>query len=308
VSRKANPTLIGAFVLGGVVLVVAALVLFGGGRYFTEKVTFVAFFDDAVTGLSIGAPVNFRGVKVGEVRDIQVHIAEALSLRIPVYLLLQPRRIRDVGIASPEPDIFAKLISEGLRARLEYSSYVTGQIQIELDFDSEPDRPPNYTNAATEFPEMPTVRSSLSEIRETLESLAFEDLVATAQQVLSGLNELVNSPDLAGSLSGLNQGIRDLQSLVTTANQQIEPLTTHVNRTLDEADHTLKDLQETLAVARGALVTAQDSLSIAGEESTLRYELRRTLDEISSAARSVRLLAEYLERNPDSLLRGKPGE
>jgi paraquat-inducible protein B len=68
--------------------VVVALVLFGGGRYFTEKVTFVAFFDEPVSGLSIGAPVNFRGVKVGEVRDIQVHVAEALSLQIPIYLRL----------------------------------------------------------------------------------------------------------------------------------------------------------------------------------------------------------------------------
>lgn len=302
-SRKANPTLIGGFVLGGVVLVVVALVLFGGGRYFTEKVTFVAFFDEPVSGLSIGAPVNFRGVKVGEVRDIQVHVAEALSLRIPVYLRMQPRRIREAGVATPEADIFEKLISKGLRARLEYSSIVTGQIQIELDFD--PDRPPNYVHETTDFPEMPTIRSSLAEIRETIESLSFEDLVVSAQQVLSGLNVLVHSPDLAGSLSGLNQGIRDLQSLVTSANAQIEPLANRLDGTLDEAGNTLKSLQETLIVAREVLVTAQDSLSIAGQDSSLRYELVRTLEEMASAARSVRLLAEYLERNPDALLRGK---
>lgn len=305
-SRKANPTLIGAFVLGGIVLVVAALALFGGGRYFTEKVTFVAFFDEPVSGLSIGAPVNFRGVKVGEVRDIQVHVAEALSLRIPVYLRLQPHRIRETGVATPEADIFEKLISKGLRARLEYSSIVTGQIQIELDFD--PDRPAKYVDAMADLPEMPTIRSSLAQIRETIESLSFEDLVATAQQVLAGLNTIVNSPDLVGSLSGLNQGIRDLQSLVRSANEQIEPLAKRLDGTLDEAGTTLKSLQQTLVVARKTLVAAQDSLSIAGEESTLRYELVRTLDEVASAARSIRLLAEYLERNPDSLLRGKPGE
>ena len=305
-SQQANPTLIGAFVLGGIVLVVAALVLFGGGRFFTEKVTFVAFFDEPLSGLSIGAPVNFRGVKVGEVRDIQVHVAEDLSVRIPVYLRLQRGRIREAGGAAPEGDILEKLILQGLRARLELSSFVTGQIQIQLDFD--PDRPPNYVHATMDFPEMPTIRSSLAQIRETIESLSLEDLVANAQQVLSGLNKFINSPDLAGSLRGLNQGIRDLQDLVTSANRQIEPLADRFEGTLDEAGNTLKSLQETLAVGREALVTAQDSLSMASEGSTLRYELVRTLDEIASAARSVRLLAEYLERSPDALVRGKPGK
>ena len=76
-SRKANPTLIGAFVLGGIVLVVAALMLFGGGRFFTEKATFVAYFDEPVSGLSIGAPVNFRGVKVGTVKEVLIHYNQA---------------------------------------------------------------------------------------------------------------------------------------------------------------------------------------------------------------------------------------
>jgi len=307
VSQKANPTLVGAFVLGGIVLVVVALAMFGGGRFFTEKVTYVAFFDEPLSGLSVGARVNFRGVKVGEVRDIQVIVGEDLSVRIPVYLRLQRGRIREAGgDVLPEDDLIEKLIARGLRAQLEVASLVTGQIQIQLDFA--PDQPPEYTDTKLGIPEMPTIRSSLAQIRETIESLSIDELLANAQLLLSGLNDLVHSPDLKGSLHGLNQGIKDLQSLITAAKDQIDPLSNRFKGTLDEADVTLRSMQDTLAVAREVLDTAEDSLGVVGEESTLRYELERALDEVTSAARSVRVLADYLERNPDALLRGKAEE
>lgn len=306
-SQKANPTLVGAFVLGGIVLVVVALAMFGGGRFFTEKVTYVAFFDEPLSGLSVGARVNFRGVKVGEVRDIQVIVGEDLSVRIPVYLRLQRGRIREAGgDVLPEDDLIEKLIARGLRAQLEVASLVTGQIQIQLDFA--PDQPPEYTDTKLGIPEMPTIRSSLAQIRETIESLSIDELLANAQLLLSGLNDLVHSPDLKGSLHGLNQGIKDLQSLITAAKDQIDPLSNRFKGTLDEADVTLRSMQDTLAVAREVLDTAEDSLGVVGEESTLRYELERALDEVTSAARSVRVLADYLERNPDALLRGKAEE
>lgn len=303
-SQQANPTIVGAFVLGATILAVGGLAVFGGGRFFTEKDTYVAFFDEEISGLSTGAPVDFRGVKVGEVSEIQVHLSDDFTVRIPVYMELQRGRIREANDDAPEGDIVEKLISRGLRAQLYTPSFVTGKLQIQLDIDPDatpPDRDPDFL-------EMPTIPSNLARVKETIESLSLEELVVNAQQVVSGLNKLVNSPDLAGSLAGLNQGIRDLQSLVTSANRQIDPLARRFEGTLDEADKTLRSLQLTLASARNTLDVAADSLSIASEESTLRYELAQTLEEMASAARSIRVLAEYLERNPDSLWRGKPGE
>jgi len=106
VSLKANPTLIGAFLLGAVALVVTGLMVFGGGRFFTVTETYVAYFPESVSGLNDGAPVNFRGVKVGVVRRIEVQLdAQDLSVRIPAYLELQRRRIREIGGTIPEGDV-----------------------------------------------------------------------------------------------------------------------------------------------------------------------------------------------------------
>jgi len=302
-SRQANPTLIGAFVLGSIVLAVGGLVIFGGGRFFTERVTYVAFFDEPVSGLATGAPVNFRGVKVGEVGDIQVHVASDNTVSIPVYLVLQRRRIREADGATEEGDIIEKLIGHGMRAQLELQSIVTGQLQIQLDFH--PEATPNSRSAENNFPEMPTVPSSLAELTERLESLSLEDLVTSAQQTIAGLNKLINSPDLEGTLKGLNHGIRDLQGLIATTQREIDHLAKRFETTLDEADSTLESVRATMATARVALETANETLAIAGDDSPLRYELQEALSEMTAAAKSVRVLAEYLERNPDALLRGK---
>lgn len=302
-SQQANPTLIGAFVLGAIVLAVGGLVVFGGGRFFTDRVTYVAYFGESVSGLATGAPVNFRGVKVGEVGDIQVHIDTDDTVRIPVYLVLQRQRIREADGATGEGDTIERLIEHGMRAQLELQSIVTGQLQIQLDFH--PELPLERGDATEEFPEMPTAQSSLAELTERIESLSLEELFANTQQVVTGLNKLINSPDLNGALKGLNHGIRDFRELVSKTQQEIDSVSERLETTLGEADTTLEGVRATMETARTALDAASESLSIATGDSPLRYELQEALTEMTAAAKSVRVLAEYLERNPDALLRGK---
>jgi len=315
VSQKANPTLIGAFVLGSVALVVIGLVVFGGGRFFIERVSYVAYFEESVSGLNEGAPVNFRGVKVGSVSHIEVQLhAQDLSVRIPVYIQLERRRIREVGGTIPEGGILPDLIERGLRAQLQLHSLVTGQLYIELDLH--PDRPARYVRPDGPDPEMPTIRSSMAEITETFESLSIQELVTSAQQALIGFNTLVNSPDVAEFLSGINRlvnspeilqlvtdaddAIGELRAFVRNTNGHLENLDQNFEETLGEANTTLKEIQETMIVA-------QETLSIGADGSPMRYELEQVLSELAAAARSIRVLAEYLEHNPDALLRGKPG-
>jgi paraquat-inducible protein B len=302
-SQRANPTLIGAFVLGSIVLAVGGLVTFGGGRFFTERVTYVAFFEEPVSGLATGAPVNFRGVKVGEVGDVQVHVDSIDTVRIPVYLVLHRRRIRGADSAIEEGDMIEKLIEHGMRAQLELQSIVTGQLAIQLDFH--PGMPLDRGGATDGFPEMPTTKSSLAELRERLESLSVEELFANTQEMIVGLNRLINSPDLEGALKGLNHGVRDLRELISTSEREISTVVRRFETTFDEADTTLESVRATMAAARTALDKASDSLSFAANDSPLSYELQEALSEMTAAAKSIRVLAEYLERNPDALLRGK---
>jgi paraquat-inducible protein B len=315
VSERANPTLIGAFLLGAIALVVAGLMIFGGGRFFTETVTYVAYFPETVSGLNDGAPVNFRGVKVGTVRRIEVQLdAQDLSVKIPVYLRLEHRRIREIGGTIPEVNFIPELIELGLRAQLQLQSIVTGQLSVQLDIL--PDRPARYVDPVGEFPEMPTIPSTMQEFTETMESLSIQDLVNDARQVLAGLKALVNSPDLAGLLAGANEfvnsgellgvishtneAIDDVQALVSNIDGRVGDLSTSAELTFAEVNETLDGVQKTLDAAR-------HSLSIAAEGSPMRYEFEKMLGELTAAARSIRLLAEYLERNPDALVRGKPG-
>jgi len=315
VSERANPTVVGAFLLGAVALVITGLMVFGGGRFFTEKVTYVAYFPETVSGLNDGAPVTFRGVKVGEVRRIEVQLdAKDLSVKIPVYLQLERRRIREVGGSFPEINFIPELIERGLRAQLQLQSLVTGQLSVQLDIH--PDRPAHYVDTVGEYPEMPTIPSSMQEFTETMESLSIEDLVNDARQVLAGMKALVHSPELTERLKGLNdfvnsgeltevvthtnEAIDDFQKLVSNVDGQIEGLSTSAELTLAEVDRTLDGIQKTVDAAR-------QLLTIAAEGSPIRYELEKMLGELTAAARSIRLLAEYLERNPDALVRGKPG-
>jgi paraquat-inducible protein B len=315
VSERANPTLIGAFLLGAIALVVTGLMVFGGGRFFTEKVNYVAYFPETVSGLNDGAPVNFRGVKVGTVHRIEVQFdAQDLSVRIPVYLQLERRRIREIGGTIPEINFIPELIERGLRAQLQLQSIVTGQLSVQLDIL--PNRPARYVDPVGEFPEMPTIPSSMQQFTETMESLSIEELVNDARQVLAGLKTLVNSPELAELLTGVNEfvnsgellglvthtneAIDDVQALVSNIDGRVGSLSTSVELTLTEASETLEEVQKTLDAARQAL-------SIAAEGSPMRYEFEKMLGELTAAARSIRLLAEYLERNPDALVRGKPG-
>lgn len=314
-SERASPTLIGAFLLGAIALVVAGLMVFGSGRFFTETLTYVAYFPETISGLNDGAPVNFRGVKVGEVRRIEVQLdAQDLSVKIPVYIELHRRRIREIGGAIPKGDLIPELIERGLRAQLQLQSIVTGQLSVQLDLL--PNRPARYVDPVGDIPEMPTIPSSMQEFTETMESLSIQDMVNDARYVIAGLKNIVNSPELAEILTGVNrlvnsdellgvvsnanEAIDDVQSLVSNLDGRVGDLSTSAEITLAEVNETLGEVQKTLD-------TTRQSLSIAVEGSSMRYELEQMLSEMTAAARSIRLLAEYLERNPDALLRGKPG-
>ncbi len=145
-SAKANKSLIGAFVLGATALAVAGVVIFGSGRFFRKPHMFVMYFPGSVKGLNVGAPVMFRGVKVGQVTDMKVNFyGKELNILIPVYIELDPRTDVLVSGDVPKGQYLKALIKKGLRAQLQMQSFITGQLLIDLDFH--PGKP-----AATSLP------------------------------------------------------------------------------------------------------------------------------------------------------------
>jgi len=271
-GKKANPAVIGGFVVGAVALAVAGVLIFGSGEFLKEQMSWVSYFPGAVDGLQVGAPVNFKGVKVGQVTDIKVTLdARDDVVRIPVSWDLEPDRIALMGMSEAQrAEIRSKgdrplaqvLIKRGLRAQLQSQSFVTGQKMIALDFF--PDTPIDLSGRDGDVPEFPTTPSSTEKLTKTIENLPIDELFTDARNALQGIDRLVRSID---------------------------------SKVLPPAHATLEKAQGTLS--------SIDDMTAPG--SPVRSELVNALKEFAAAARSMRVLADYLERHPEALLQGKGG-
>ena len=360
--QRANPKLIGGFVLGAVALVVIGVLLFGGAKFLTEKRTFVAYFEGSVKGLNVGAPVEFQGVRVGSVTDIQLQFFTAENeFRIPVFIQIEPGRMTEVGReVKMHGQLLKPLIERGLRAQLEMQSIVTGQLMVQLGFY--PDTPIRLVGdgKVPEIPTMPTtmqevvqnVTQALTEIRQ----LPIPQLIGQLVHSAEGLNTLIHSPEVTELLRSVNATVqvtersltrldaeiapevrvqlknaleaatallRDSQQLVRRVDVQVVPLSNGLQKTLEVFQTTMKNsdqlirhvdtrvtpmadnLMETSTRLRATIARMQQVVD--GDVVRVLQDTNRTLQEFSGAARSVRVLADYLERNPDSVLYGKSG-
>ena len=275
---------------------------------YVEKVSFVMYFDGSVRGLSVGAPIEFRGIKVGQVRDVSIAFdAAAGEVRIPVTIDIEPQRIALAGseqdaaaIDRTERRTMISLVERGLRGQLRSGSLLTGQLVVSLDFH--PDAPPAKLGLDSDPPEIPTVPSELDEITRSAEALLaklaglpLDALIDDLRSTVQATNKLVASPELQQSAVQLNRSLDSLQSLLANVEREVGPLTAGLRRTTTTANDVLRDA--------GAAFRSADSL--VGENAQLRFDLAELLAELTEMARSIRVLADYLEQNPDALLRGK---
>ncbi len=326
-SKQASRTLIGAFVLGALGLIVAGVVVFGSGRFFRKVNRDVMFFEGSVKGLQIGAPVVFRGVQIGQVTKVVLEINKKnLSALIPVYVEIYPQNIVQIGgDHSNDQRYLQALIEKGLRAQLQLQSFVTGQLLVNLDFY--PDTPIRLVGLETEYPEIPTIPSDLEQLTKRLEELPLNEIANRLNETLAGINKLLNSRDLQTSIGSLNRLLKNSDALVNNLNAEVRPLASDIKGTTDaaraafvQAEKTLRldegvpgevasSIKETLSAADATLkethAAVENLNGIAVQNANLGYEIGRTLEQITQLSRSIRVLADYLERHPEALLRGK---
>ena len=215
-SKQANPTVIGAFVVGGVVLFATAFALFGGSQLFAEKTRFVALFDEPTNGLRVGANVLLNGVRVGYVSDIDLIIDQVnFDTDTQVVLDLRPEDIKTKSGQRLGDNLTATLDHEtlinkaGLRAALEIESFVTGQLRVELQL--RPETPPVMRAVDPLYPEIPTITSNIQELLNEVqtwftnvrENVDISGLSQRLNNVLQALDDLARSEDLHQSLAGI---------------------------------------------------------------------------------------------------------
>ncbi|RMH52666.1 MAG: MCE family protein [Zetaproteobacteria bacterium] len=270
---------------------------------FTRKMKFVAFFDSSVRGLAPGAPVEFKGIKVGQVTDLRLEFnMKDATFRIPVLLEIEPERVVPIGgtrNASPY-QTFRKLVEKGLRAQLETGNLLTGKLFVALDMH--PGTPVRLVGAIKEIPEMPTIpggfaqlTASAKKILDKLEKVETDKIGAELLSILQGINGVVKRPEVQQTVTDLRASIASLRSILAKVDRHTEPIA--------------GNLDELLASGHAVLAKARHTLDLinamARPDAPLQYKLIRLSDDLSEAARALRGFLDLLERHPNSILFGK---
>jgi paraquat-inducible protein B len=312
-------TAVGAFVVGGIALSLAAIVLFGKFDLFNPSIKAAIVFKDSINGLSVGAPVTFRGVRVGAVQSISIQFdAKSNSAYIPVTVTLEPGRAL-IARRGENVDL-TDLIARGLRAELNVQSFVTGQSEIDLDFD--PSSPAVLHEDVTKLPEIPTRQSTFQKATEQLSQLPLRELAENTTATLKTLRELSERldrdlPSLVGSLkSTLDRtgdtvetaggAIKELQGRLDTALIAITRVANTGDKQLDQRGAELHTLltssNQTISQMHGLL---GDLKGMTSDRAADRVNLDATLRDLAAAAASLRGFANDVEHNPQLLLTGR---
>jgi paraquat-inducible protein B len=270
---------------------------------YASKLRFVMFFEDSVRGLNVGAPVEFKGIKVGSVIDVRLeHDEKNSKFRIPVLVELEPERIMERGalMKKAPAEAFQALIKRGLRARLQTGSLLTGQLYVDLDMH--PKTPLRLLAEGRREAELPTIQGNVEQMTTTmrgvLEKLDQVDFVSIGKELegtLKGANSFTNGREIDGSLSDLSASLASVRSILRKIDSRAEPLTENLDKALIAARGALEKSQNTLTLVDGVL----------DPESPSHDSMMRLARELSATARSVRTLVDMLERNPQSLILGR---
>jgi len=319
---KRHAFLVGAFVLLALVLVVAGVLTLNKSGWFHTRHQAVVYFDDSVKGLYIGAPVTFRGVKMGEVTRIGVEVnQQTLVARIPVTLTLGTESLQmDSGSGQTQELDLAELVKRGLRARLILQSVVTGQTAIELDF--RPDLPGHLlAGGKGAIPEIPTMQDKLDALITQVQELPLGEMVTELRQTMRTLNDTLKTSQTAiektshqlnatgvqarQTLATADAALKNVEAQTTLTLQSLQQLSDTTRGTVTQMQPALQQtLQETRLAAEGARRAMQDLAAVAAPGSPLRTDVNAAVSDLSQAARSLRSFADQVEREPNSLIFG----
>ncbi len=272
---------------------------------FSRKIPFVAYFTSSVAGLSRGSPVEVFGIQIGTVTEVTLVMQpDGRGIRARVLYELQPERVFSPELESQHsdpPHVVETLVGEGMRAVLESSSFITGQKSISLQFV--PNAPPAKVMREGDLLVMPsqgggfdTITTSLSDITAKLDRIPFDEIGRNLNAMLASLNRTVSGPDVNNALARLSETLTDVQHLVRHTDQGLTPA-------LQRLPKISADLQQ--AVARANTALGEGGY---GGNSDFQRGVAHVLDQVSEAARSLRLLADFLDRHPEALIRGRTAQ
>jgi paraquat-inducible protein B len=324
-SAKTHPRLVGAFVLGAVGLVLLAIVYLSSGGLFQQRDRFVVFFPGSVKGLQKGSEVTFRGVRIGDVVEVSPFFTGLPDNPIQIEVVCE--LYGDVveapeGVVSPYKDLdqeesAALLIEQGIRARMMSASLLTGQKYIELDFM--PNEPARLAGLSRRYPEIPTTPTALEKMGDRIEDLMnklaevpLDEVVENAQKAIRAARDLLESPELKGTIEGANRTVASLEPTLAearktlrSAREVIEDLGKETEGLGDEVKGAVAELRERLARADKMFEAVEATLR--GTDDA-RMDISKTLVELERALQAFRNLADYIQTHPEAIFQGKGKE
>jgi paraquat-inducible protein B len=271
---KANPAVIGGFVIGAIALIVIGLLVFGGANWFAKRSKYVAYFPGSVKGLQVGAPVDFRGVTMGRVTEIKVRFnPQDVSAQIPVVMELDPTRIEVVGgeqVASGEAGA-QRLIDAGFRAQLQSQSLLTGLLYVNLDFKK--DTPVRLVGNGEPYPEIPTLPSEFEQLQQTAGDVAarMPELLDQLNGLLSDLNETLNQTS-----GGFGSVVNDVAAIAQDVRKSTPEVVASAGKATEELQHAAQTLDDILQTNRDAIGTLIDEWTVTGAS------MRRVADQVNA--------------------------
>ncbi|MCX7098511.1 MAG: MlaD family protein [Methylococcales bacterium] len=337
-SKPVNPYTIGAFLVGSLALLIAAVLIFGGGQLLKTKTEYVIYFDGALNGLNVGAPVKLQGVQIGTVKEITLEIDPKFSrISKPVVIEIDPAVVLDAdgqpfkaaATLKQRQENAKRLIDSGLKAQLQTQSLLTGLLYVELNFFR--DKPIILTGLhykdLAELPSVPTtvdqIKNTADEMLTKLRQLPLEDIINDLAVTMKEVRKIMTSDELKNNRLALTKSLNETEKLMANVNRNLIPLLGNLNSTAIETRALVKDFSRDLRPVMASTEKALNNATTALETATdVLHESKHTLGSVEAltapdaplwqslealraAAQSTKDLTDYLERHPDSLIYGK---
>ncbi len=335
-AKKINTTLLGAVVIGGIALLILCISIVSSGRLFSDVQRFVLFFDSSLKGLSIGSNVTFRGVPIGRVTEIELSSSlDSQGIRLPVFIELTQNASEEFLAQyddADEEEYLKFLISDGFSGSLNVQSFLTGRLEIELDFNQHNITPSHNFGELyyAGVPIIPTIPSQFDTLTKKIFDLPVEKITSDVLVLIDNLNNFLSSEalnslpeNINATLNRANGAIDELKLAVESINKlslNIDDKITSSEKNILKAVNNISELAKKYAAiaddldkgikaftdfAKNANKTTKSVNELINPNSAYVLGINKAIDEMSRTAKSVRHLADVLERNPESIIFGK---
>jgi paraquat-inducible protein B len=296
---------------------------------------YLIYFPGPLRGLTVGTPVQMKGVTVGRVREVRLrYLPETASLETPVMLEIDPRQLEfPVNDATTREDLRARMdnalsrmVNKGMRASLATSLVLPGASAVTLDFTARPGTgrlvmsDPPIIPAAAAGDGLSGAMSAITDVANTIRNLPLSEIATDIRATTSRLRSIVNDPALENSLQRLDRSMAEVEKIAITAGRNADPIVSNLRGAAESANRSAQQVEGAVGkvtenidpivtslrnAADSAAAAAQRAEQLMGTSQKQGYDIAELVRELTRAAEAVRALANYLTENPDAVIKGR---